>query len=556
MGDDVVIFLSIVVLLVVLAMPVLVIVLFVQLSGARGRLQQLENVTRQLVDEVKRLRAYRDLGTAGEAMPDAASAAMPAQRPVEAPSAEAASGAAPAVAAPPAAMLPAEVAAMRANPLPMPAIASSPATSPTAAMPSPPAKAQPTMAQPPARPSPEAALRPGFVGQNQPLVFRQDRLAQAFDWLRENWAYVLAAVSLALAGVFFVQYGIEKGLLPPPLRVLAALAFGAGLIGAGEWLRRRWGDGGSAGYLPSVFSGAGIVAIFAGIAAGRLMYGLYGPGLTFAGLMLAAIGAMGLGWRYGPFLVATGLLGAAATPFLVDGGGAAPTWLLGYYVVLTAMGLAVDAIRRWAWISVLALGLGHLGLAVMAQEGAGRVGWVWALVAMAVLAIVVPQLSLVPDHPAPSVARALWQRKGRWPSFPVRLAAGNMALVVLVLLGDGEVPLLSLIVLAVLTLLLLLWADEAPGLRDLPVLPAAGFLAKLVLADDLIREFRGAAIDLRAAEVAAPGTVTLILALAVAIAAAAGWRSWRRGGMVDAALAVLTPLLAVLLLEAFWRPTL
>ena len=519
MGDDVWIFWGIVALLVALAMPVLVIVLFVQLAGARGRLQQLENVTAQLVAEVKRLRADRATGFVQQAQAET----MPDQ---------------PSVEAPPTEVTPAEAATPSAKPM----LASS------SSLASPP--------PPQASPAPEAALRTGFVGQDQPLVFRQDRFAQAFAWLRDNWAYALAALSLALAGVFFVQYGIEKGLLPPPLRVLAALAFGAGLIGAGEWLRRRWGDGGAAGYLPSVFSGAGIVAIFAGIAAGRLMYGLYGPGLTFAGLALAAVGAIALGWRYGPFLVAIGLIGAATTPFLVGGGGAAPVWLLGYYVGLTAAGLAVDAIRRWAWVSVLALGLGHLGLAVMAQEGAGRVGWIWALVAMAVLAIVLPQLSLVPDHPGPSVVRALVQRKGRWPSFPVRLAAGNMALVVLVLLGDGEAPLLSLLVLPVLALLLLLWADEAPGLRDLPVLPVAGFLAKLALAEDLIRPFRAAAIELRAPETAAPGKVLLILGLAVAISAAAGWRSWRRGGMVDAALAVLTPLLAVLVLEALWQPAL
>lgn len=542
MGDDVLIFWGIVALLVVLAMPVLVIVLFVQLAGARGRLQQLEHVTKQLVEEVKRLRAFRAM-----AVPDPAHEATPA----------APQTAAPQTAAPGRAALltegPATVASTTGGPVAGGSATGAPIGSaqPTAAAPLLPATAAPTKMT---RPSPEAALRAEGLGQDQPLVFRQDRLAQVFGWLRDNWAYALAALSLALAGVFFVQYGIEKGLLPPPLRVLAALAFGAGLIGAGEWLRRRWGDGGAAGYLPSVFSGAGIVAIFAGIAAGRLMYGLYGPGLTFAGLALAAIGAIGLGWRYGPLLVAIGLIGAATTPFLVGGGGAAPVWLLGYYVGLTAAGLAVDAIRRWAWVSVLSLGLGHLGLAVMAQAGAGREGWIWALLAMAVLAIALPQLSLVPDHPGPSVARALLQRKGRWPSFPVRLAAGNMALVVLVLLGDGEATLLSLMVLPVLALLLLLWADDAPGLRDLPVLPVAGFLAKLALAEDLIRPFRAAAIDLRAPETAAPGTVTLILGLAVAISAAAAWRSWRRGGKVDAALAVLTPVLAVLVLEALWQP--
>ncbi|MBL8562383.1 MAG: DUF2339 domain-containing protein [Gemmobacter sp.] len=498
MGDDVWIFWGVVALLVALAMPVLVIVLFVQLAGARGRLQQLEDVTAQLVAEVKRLRG------GGPIAPGPESAPVPA-------------------------------------PVPAP-------------IPAKPASLPPVFA--PAAKVPAPAQTAGPVAQDQPLVFRRDRLAQALGWLRENWAYAVAALSLALAGVFFVQYGIEKGLLPPPLRVLAALVFGAGLIAAGEWLRRRWGDGGAAGHLPSVFSGAGIVAIFAGIAAGRLMYGLYGPGLTFAGLALAAVGAIGLGWRYGPLLVAIGLVGAATTPFLVGGGGAAPVWLLGYYVGLTAAGLAVDAIRRWAWVSVLALGLGHLGLALMAQSGAGAAGWAWAVLAMALIAITLPQRSLVPDHAAPSVAAALWRRTGVWPTFPVRLATGNFVLVValLVLMPGAGVDLLALLLLAVLAVLLLTWGEAAPGLRDLPLLAALGFVAKLALAENLIWSFRGAAIALRGPEVAAPGTVTLVLLLAAAIAAAAGARALRRYSLPEAGLAVLVAPAAVLVLEALWQP--
>ena len=61
---------------------------------------------------------------------------------------------------------------------------------------------------------------------------RADRLGALLAWLQHNWVYAISALSLALAGVFFVQYGMEKGLLPPGLRVLVALGFGAALIGA------------------------------------------------------------------------------------------------------------------------------------------------------------------------------------------------------------------------------------------------------------------------------------------------------------------------------------
>ncbi|WP_151717872.1 DUF2339 domain-containing protein [Gemmobacter serpentinus] len=515
MGDDFLIFMAFLIGVAALIAPILCIILFAQLSGAKSRISQLENISGQLVAEVKRL---RDLAL----LPGAAPVARPAPPPAGGPRAA-----------------PAPVAAL----MPAPdAVPSRPAAPPPAAI-----------------PAPRPAVPHTAPGQDQPLVFRTDRLEAVFAWLRDNWAYAVAALSLALAGVFFVQYGIEKGLLPPPLHVMAAIAFGAGLIGAGEWLRRRWGDGAKAraGYLPSVFSGAGIVAIFAGIAAGRLIYGLYGPGMTFAGLGLTALGAIWLGWRHGPFLAAIGLLGGALTPFLLDGGGAAPTWLLGYYVGLAVIGLAVDAIRRWAWISVLALVLAHLGLFLMTASGAGQAGWMWSLLAMALIAIIIPQRSLVPDHPAPSVTRAMWRRAGRWPSFPVRLAAGNMVVVTaaLTMLGlGGDLAMLGFLLLTALALVLLLWADAAPGLRDLAALPALGLLAKLALAQDMRMTFQMQDILRRAPESGAPATVLLLLALAVLISAGFAWRALRRGSLPDALLAVLTAPVAVLLLEALWQP--
>lgn len=397
--------------------------------------------------------------------------------------------------------------------------------------------------------------------QNRPLVIRAETAARLMVWLRENWVYAVSALSLALAGVFFVQYGVERGLLPPPARVAAAILFGLALIGAGEWLRRRWGDaaGTATAYLPSVFSGAGLVAVFAGITAGRLMYGLYGPGLTFAGLVLTALGAIGLGWRHGPLLVAIGLIGAAVTPFLVAGGGDAAPWLYGYYLLIAATGLAVDAIRRWAWVSVLALGLGYVGTALMAQLGAGDAGWLAALLALALLAITVPQRSLIPDHEGPCVAMALWRRDGIWPGFPVRLAAGAVVAtsVGLTLVGaEGTLALLAFALLAGLCLLLLLWADRAEGLADLAGVPALAFLAKLAVAEGLIWEFGAQAIALRPPETDAPWTVTILLGLATVVSLGAALRAFRGGVMaLPMALgAVLVAPVAALLLELLWQP--
>ena len=123
------------------------------------------------------------------------------------------------------------------------------------------------------------------------IVFRGDRIAALGAWLRENWFYAVSALSLALAGIFLVQYGVENGLLPPTARVLAALAFGAALIVAGEVVRRRFGDDedSATAYLPSVFSGAGLVTLFGGVLSARQLYDLIGPETALLGMVMIAL---------------------------------------------------------------------------------------------------------------------------------------------------------------------------------------------------------------------------------------------------------------------------
>ncbi|HHB80764.1 MAG TPA: DUF2339 domain-containing protein, partial [Aliiroseovarius sp.] len=55
------------------------------------------------------------------------------------------------------------------------------------------------------------------------VVLRAETLERLSRWLRANWIYAVSAVSLAFAGLFLLQYGIEAGLLPPAARVAGAL---------------------------------------------------------------------------------------------------------------------------------------------------------------------------------------------------------------------------------------------------------------------------------------------------------------------------------------------
>lgn len=394
---------------------------------------------------------------------------------------------------------------------------------------------------------------------------RRKGLAERFvAWLGENWVYAVSGVSLALAGVFLVQYGMERGFLPPALRVLAGIGFGLALIYAGERVRRRFGDGeeSSTAYLPSVFSGAGLVSVFAAVLAARQMYGLIGPEVTFAALVATAGGAILLGWFHGPLLAALGLVGATLSPFVVGGTADSVDWLQGYFLLVAAVGLAVDAMRRWAWVSGLSVGLALLAGILLMAGGGTVAAFLIAVTVLAVLAVGVPALRLFPDHAGPTVLSvSLIQKGGGTPVFPVMLgwAAVVAAVVALVLLipapGWGLLP---FVLLAALAIGLALWTGEARGLHDLPLVPAAGFVALVAFAPeqwgDLFRSFEDAALALRAPETAAPWTVTWLLVLAAGVSCALAFRAQRGAAhpvILSIAAALAAPMTA-LMLELTW----
>jgi len=101
-----------------------------------------------------------------------------------------------------------------------------------------------------------------------------DLLDRGLAWLKDHWFHAMAALSLTLSGIFATQYAAENGLLSPAMRITVAILFGFALIGAGEWIRRRFGDGAQsvAAYMPSIFSGAGVVTLFGAVLSARSLY--------------------------------------------------------------------------------------------------------------------------------------------------------------------------------------------------------------------------------------------------------------------------------------------
>ncbi|WP_319519864.1 DUF2339 domain-containing protein [uncultured Martelella sp.] len=390
-----------------------------------------------------------------------------------------------------------------------------------------------------ARPAETGKTPPATSGPPRAFVFTGALLQQFGEWLRQNWTIALAALSLALGGIFMVQYGVENGLLTPFWRVAGALLLGALLVGAGEVIRRRYGDeeNEATRYLPSAFAGAGLITLFSAVLAARLLYGLVSAETTLAGLVLVSVLAVALGWLYGSVLSAVGIIGATAAPFLV-GGESDNSWLFFYYFALIAVaGLAVDSVKRWAWVSAVVL-IATASAATMLYVATGGMIHYTAFLALSWLAaVIIPVQSFVPTHVGQTVLATLSGLKPR-ADFPTRIVAAMTLFVCgagVFLSLDTQSVTEANIVFALIALVLgatLIWMYRAEALNDIPLLPAAAFLAVPVLQavqyGPLFRNVTGATLSQTDMASQSPTSfVTYVLILSVVASLMAFWRMAR-----------------------------
>ena len=179
-----------------------------------------------------------------------------------------------------------------------------------------------------------------------------DRMAASF---KANWIIWLAGVSLALGGLFIVQYGLERGYLGPVARVISALGFGAALLAVAEYLRRKPNMGMEGWFtVPVALAAGGVSSLYGGVVSAHILYDLTSPLVGFASMVLVSFLAVGAGLVYGPVLAVIGILGAFISPEIVSTGeGHAIMYL--YFLSVLATALAVERMRRWIWLSTLAV---------------------------------------------------------------------------------------------------------------------------------------------------------------------------------------------------------
>lgn len=404
---------------------------------------------------------------------------------------------------------------------------------------------------PPPAPSVDPAPHAGFEKTGTPPLL--DRLV---PWLIAHWFYVASAACLALAGVFLVIYGAEQGYLTPAMRLVAAALMGAAFVGAGEGIRRRYGDTQDkvTAYLPSVFSGAGVVTLFGTVLAARHLYGFIGPETALIGLAAVSMLSIGLGWLCSPLLAGVGVLGGMAAPFLIGGSAADPSGLLLYFSAVALVGLAVDALREWRWLSALSavLGFGAGTLLLLSAPEAVAAPVVPYALALAAMAVLIPGRSVLPTQGGSAVllTRLIGGPGVPAPGFRTLLAAASVAMgSVLIVLACllGTLPgafWTATASLTAMTLALTAASVRAPALSDLAAFPAAGLLFLTAT---------GRALGMY--DEVAP---TLLLLMGAAVSVAWAWRSLREEDpdarvLFASAAALGAPALG-LMLELFWQP--
>ncbi len=236
---------------------------------------------------------------------------------------------------------------------------------------------------------------------------RVTRLRRIERWLTENGLAWLGGALLALGGVFFVSVAAQQGWFTPPMRLAAAIFFGAALILGAEWVRRAGAKKPPGQPLvAAMLAGAGVTTFYATAWASHALYAIVGPLQAGALLVLCACVLAALAVRHGQALSVLAVAMALLAPPLAN---MTPT----FGVTLTVCGVgvagfALAAWRRWAWLAAAtALGLYFWFAAAIMTGAIGRALAVASLAALGAVAV-----ALRKPQAAEAKARLGWSRIG------------------------------------------------------------------------------------------------------------------------------------------------
>jgi hypothetical protein len=190
-------------------------------------------------------------------------------------------------------------------------------------------------------------------------------------------------------------------------------------------------------HIPSTLAGTGLVIVFMRWLAAHTLYSFIGPVVCITGMAIVAIGAILLGWLYGPVISAIGLLGGGAAPFLISGDTDNLTTLYFYFVLLGISGLTIDSLKRFVWVSYLALVIPAVGISWLWLTEPRPLIFAIAVLCLCISAIILPLWSLKPVYNVHPLTGIVQQQSA--PALRVGLAGGlltTLAAIAMVYTGN------------------------------------------------------------------------------------------------------------------------
>lgn len=183
----------------------------------------------------------------------------------------------------------------------------------------------------------------------QPSAAERDDITRPLAAL---WSRLMGSNPLARIGVIVLFFGVasalrlaaQAGWLPPGLRLAAAVATGAAMIGFGL---RLPGDGPRRMFALAI-QGGGFALLYLAVYFALARYGFIGPAPAF--LLFAALGvacAVCAARQSSQVLALLGLSGAFVAPMLASSGQGQYVVLFSYYLLLDAFIIALSWRRAW-----------------------------------------------------------------------------------------------------------------------------------------------------------------------------------------------------------------
>ena len=182
-----------------------------------------------------------------------------------------------------------------------------------------------------------------------------------------RWYAVVGAIVVVVGVGLFFKLAVQNGwiVFPPWSRCLMGAAFGAALLVAGEWARRKISDWAAVG-----LSAAGLGVMYTAAYAAYNVFHLVDHGAAFVILVAVALLGVGIGARARLASVAiVSLIGGYLTPFIFSDVPPTPGVLPAYILTLLAIGLFLAAWRGGSFAHVRSV----------AWWGTMLVGGVWVL---------------------------------------------------------------------------------------------------------------------------------------------------------------------------------